>query len=351
MSLGKTVVIRIDATSHIGSGHAMRCIAIAQAVEEIGGEVRFAVSCDESASFLLSRGYAAEVLGGDPMRLGGADADALGVYCQALGADALFIDTYGVTKAFFDSLRGLRDAGVRVGYLDDLYTFELGITAVPVRREVDLVLNYSLYADEEAYAGSYASCGADLLLGPAYAPLRREFWEPADRGCRDDVRDVLVTAGATNPGRSLERFASLAREAFPSADIHVVVGPSAVFEGSADGLDILGPQGSLLPLMLGCDVCITAAGTTLYELSALGAPSLAVAIVDNQLENAMAFRRLGLGFAHRVTDSDDDLLVDLRALRKPDVRLGLSGKMRETVRGDGAIGIARRLLPLNRVLV
>lgn len=344
MSLGKKVVIRIDATSKIGSGHAMRCIAIAQGVEEIGGEVRFAVSCDESASFLLSRGYAAEVLGGDPMRLCGTDADALGAYCQASGADALFIDTYGVTEAFFDGLRGLRDAGVRLGYLDDLYTFELGITAAPVHREVDLVLNYSLYADDAAYAGSYARCGADLLLGPAYAPLRREFWEPADRGCRDDVRDVLVTTGATNPGRSLERFASLAREAFPSADIHVVVGSSAVFEGPADGLDLLGPQGSLLPLMRGCDVCVTAAGTTLYELSAVGVPSAAVAVVDNQVGNAAAFQRLGLGFGHRADEPDEVLLDGLRRLRDPRERRRLVESMHGMVRGDGAMRVARRLL-------
>lgn len=344
MSTGNTVVIRLDATSFIGSGHVMRCIAIAQGIEASGGEVRFAVSCDESAEFLASRGYTAEVLGGDPMRLGYDDAKLLGDCCLGWGSRALFVDTYAVTSGFFDGLQESRAMGIRVGYLDDLYTFELGVDTGIVPRNVDFVLNYSLYASERDYLYAYSDLGTALFLGPGYAPLRHEFWERGERMCRDGVRDVLVTAGATNPRRALERFALLAREAFPEADVHVVVGPSASFDGPKEGIDLLGPQDSLLPLMRACDVCITAAGTTLYELSAVGVPSLAVAIVDNQVENATAFNRLGLGFGHCAAESNDVLLGELRSLRDADERRRLMGRMRDVVRGDGAEIVAVALL-------
>jgi UDP-2,4-diacetamido-2,4,6-trideoxy-beta-L-altropyranose hydrolase len=338
------VVFRLDATSDIGSGHAIRCIALAQAVTALGGNPIFAVSNKESAEFLSSKGYDAFVLGGCSLELGAADADTLSGFCTETCAAALFIDSYAVGNGFFEGLQASREEGLCIGYLDDLFTFSTGVQKTPLKRPVDFVLNYSLYADEFAYSSVYDGTKTKLLLGPGYVPLRREYWSLATATHRKSVRDVLVTSGATNPKGFLERVSLLACKAFPNAVVHVVVGPKASFPAPCSSLDVLEPQSSLLPLMKRCDVCVTAAGTTIYELSAAGVPSLAIAMVDNQLDNAHAFQRLGLGFGHVVDDTDEAILSDLVALNDFDVRQRFSERMQATVTGNGVMKVARCLL-------
>ena len=345
MSSGKTVVVRVDATSSIGSGHAMRCIAVAQAVECLGGHVQFAVSCEESAEFLKTKGYAAKIMGSNPLSLDENDSLKLAEFCEEVEADSLFIDTYAVTDQFFDCLQHLRNSGVTVGYLDDLFTFDCGIHNEPIKRPVDVVLNYSLYADPLAYSKAYEETQTKLLMGPDFVPLRREFWDKSQKNINEKVRHILVTTGVTNPNGTLERFAKLAKEAFPKSEIHVVVGSKSEFDQPCSALDVVGPQKSLLPLMKKCDVCLTAAGTTIYELCAVGVPTFAVAIVDNQLDNAQAFMKRGLGYGHVTEDADETLLADLAKLSNINVREQFSQRMRHTVSGNGAQKVASCLLP------
>lgn len=345
MSPKPRAIVLLDATDRIGSGHAMRCMAVAQALGELGCEVFFAVQCKESAEFVASLGYRAEVLGGDPMRLGERDGRTLASLCAHEGAAIALVDTYAVTDGFFSGLADAKPGSLCIAYLDDSYTFGLGNLVVPKAWPVDVVLNYSLYADERAYREAYEDGKASLLLGPTYVPLRREFLTAPAHGVRHEISDVLVTTGATNPDGTLERLARLAREAFEGAAIHVVVGASARFDGATDGLDILGPQPSLLPLMERCDACISAAGTTIYELSALGVPALSLAIAANQEQNAHAFSKLGLGLSCGANATDGEIFGSMCKLRDDAaLRAKCAERMREKVPGDGALRIAAALL-------
>ena len=42
---GKILLIRADASINIGTGHLMRCLALAQAWKDAGGEVAFITAC------------------------------------------------------------------------------------------------------------------------------------------------------------------------------------------------------------------------------------------------------------------------------------------------------------------
>lgn len=345
MTVTGTLVIRLDATARIGSGHATRCEAIAQAAETLGARAIFAVSCAESADFVKSLGCETHVLGGNPMALGEADGRTLAAWCADVGAAALLVDTYAVTHEFFKGLAAAKPMGLRIAYLDDLYTFTEGNLAAPIARPVSAVLNYNLYADRDAYRTTYAGTNTELLLGPAYAPLRREFWNESPHGLRPEIRDVLVTTGSTNPGNILERLTLLARKSFPGAAVHVVVGAKSSFDGPLDGLNVLGPQPSLLPLMQRCDVCISAAGTTLYELCALGVPTVAIAIADNQAQNVFAFKRLKLGLGYISSDDNQTIAAGMCMLAHDHkLREKYFRRMTNTVQGKGAERIAQALL-------
>lgn len=343
------IIFRLDATSKIGSGHAMRCRAIARALEDAGAGASFAVATRESAEFLRALGCDARVLGGDPMLLTKDDGLALACLAEKEAAGAVFVDTYGVTDAFFE---GLQSGNFRIAYLDDLYTFEFGKTDAPLHRPVDLVLNYSFYADESSYRDIYGR-GTYMLLGPRYAPLGEGFIGRRARAA-DVVQDILVTTGSTNPDHVLERMARACLDAC-DANIHVVVGPKASFgieglelsESETGRLVLLHDVHNMANLMQRCDMAVTAGGTTLYELCSMRMPTIAIPIVENQQKNVEGFVALGLGVALEQDAPETELASVIGVMASnPDDRRKYASRMGEVVDGKGSHILANELAQL-----
>lgn len=394
-SLVAALLIRTDGGASIGSGHICRCLAIARQAEAHGATVRFLVSTEESKGMVAAGGFEVTVLGGDPHCLDESDAWRVAEFCA--GGDAtLLVDAYGVSELYFDALS---EAGIRIAYIDDGFFYSTGYHA-QMRLPVDVVIDYRFGADGRALSELYRGSGAVMLAGPRFAPVGERFRGVA-RDVAADVSRVMVTCGSTNPGGTLERMTRACRAVFPDARIDVAVGKFARFEpgdagvgspmacvGDCVGGASVGPEGSddfagaigapvekpavgvfhgldglapgqgpsirvlqglsdLSPLMREADLVVSAAGATLYELCAVGVPTVAVPIVDNQLANARGFAERGCGAAiTHLGWTDGELEEALRAMRPADVRRAYVHAMRRTVPGDGAElivrGIARR---------
>lgn len=295
-SFDETVYFRVDGDSSIGAGHIVRCVSIAQEVEAQGGKAVFVSANEESAKILRKYDFEPLLVGGDLRHLGKFDAQELASVMND-GASVL-VDSYGITDEFFDTCA---DLGLKVAYIDDMYTFETGSHSDPVRRNVRVLINYSFGFSEEDYDNVYKGTSTKLLIGPKYAPVRKVFREKADQyQVRDKVENVLITTGSTNPNRSLEKMAQGCRETLPSTHISVVVGPNSNFDDSlVSKLNLYLIKGAtdLSDYMLASDLVISAAGTTLYELYTLGVPTIAVPIVENQLANAKGYEKTGIGKA------------------------------------------------------
>lgn len=292
----KTFYIRVDGGSAIGAGHIVRCVSIAKEIEKQDYQIAFVSSGKESSGILSEYGYEPILVGGDLEHLDASDAKKLRSVMR--NGDIVLVDSYGVTDEFFKSCK---EFGLKVAYIDDMYTFETGSLSVPVRRNVDVVINYSFGFTEEDYKQVYGGTATKLLIGPQYAPVREVFRKKAGQyQVREELKKVLITTGSTNPNKSLERLSKACREALPDAEISVVVGNSATFDNElAKELNLTLIKGAtdLSDYMLESDLVISAAGTTLYELHTLGVPTIAVPIVENQLVNARGFRNYSSGFA------------------------------------------------------
>lgn len=341
-----TVAIRADANRNIGSGHAMRCISIAQQIEALGGSVWFAVSDGESKAFVEKRGFDAAALHGSSDRLCNHEARALAEFCESCDAVAVLVDSYGVDGAFFSELRARTRGSVRIAYLDDLYTFEKGHHTTPIARPVDYAINYCFDADGYEYQIAYKGSDTHCCIGSRFAPLRPWFVSK-DRVEKPFVENVLVTTGATNDDNMLEKMAEGCLRALPSARVDVVVGGEASFNlPSRENVRTHTGLTDLSTLMSTSDLALSAAGTTLYELCAIGVPTIAVPIVENQLPNARGFRKMGLGlvvdtsdhFVDRIASTVEELATDC-AKRQDE-----SNRMRSSVDGLGAERIAKLLI-------
>lgn len=339
------VIIRTDGGAQIGMGHIMRCSAIAKELRSLSHEVVFAVSDEASARAVALAGESAVIVGGQPKALGEYDGEVLRDFIEKLSAQTVLIDSYGVTNSFFSPIA---DTG-RVVYIDDAYLFSRGFLPRPLRYDVSAVVNYGFGFSESVYESVYSDSQTDLCIGPAFAPVRHEFFlaRANDVGA---VKRVLITSGSTNPNRALERMVGGALGSVPDAVLDVVVGPLSEFnidlfqEGNIHVHENVKQMSSL---MATADLAVSAAGSTLYELCCVGVPTLALPIVENQLANAAGFSELDLGVSLACIDwSEEDVrdvigsLISSRLLRQH-----FSDNSRASVDGRGAQRIAQVLIP------
>ena len=105
-------------------------------------------------------------------------------------------------------------------------------------------------------------------------------------------------------------------------------------------------------LMASCQLAISAAGTTLYELCAMGIPTVSFAIADNQLSSACAFDHAGaIPFLGDVRSSGEEVIKKAASWAASKIchteyssLLSQSRLMQSLVDGQGALRIAKALL-------
>src|SRR2546423_3259746 len=209
--ISRDLVVRCDASVATGTGHVMRCIALAQALQDVGGRTTFVM---------------AQSVGGIQPRLAqescevrsiscvpGSEDDALQTIHLARGRQVEWIVVDGYQFGA-DYQRVLKAAGFKVLFLDD-YGHASHYFA-------DLVLNQNKQAKESLY--SARDSHTRLLLGPEYCLLRREFkrWRGWKREIASVGHKVLVTMGGSDPDNATE-IVIAALQRLPNVEATVVV--------------------------------------------------------------------------------------------------------------------------------
>ena len=333
--------IRADGGPGIGAGHLMRCLSVSLAAQNAGVDVSFLVSNQWSAQFLASSGVKCAHLDGDSFVLGLDDANR--ILKHARPHDAVLVDSYAVSDAFFDGLSG---NGLRIAYIDDRYLFAGGALECPRFWNVDFIIDYGFSADKCSYEDVYAGSRTGLLLGPRYAPVRQVFSESRLHRKQCSTNRVLISCGSTNPKLALEK---MVEGCLAGCDLHldVVIGALAEFNEelfSTNRITVHRGVRNLAPFMERSAFAISAAGMTLYELSCVGVPTIACSIVDNQTGNTNGFRALGLG----VSLNNDWKVADVKSavaslVEDKTVLDRIHSAMIETVDGHGAERIVKVL--------
>ena len=278
------VAVRADGSPRLGSGHLVRCLALAQALRRDGAEVAFICRRDPGslAGMVAAAGFAVHPL--PPQEPFDEQADATATAAVlATGCDWLVVDHYRLGAPWQRTMR--RHAG-RILVIDDLADRDF---------DCDLLLNPNLPDDPSRYAGRLPSA-CRLLLGPRHALLRDEFLA-ARRGCRPRngrVARLLVCFGGSDPDgagllalEALRRLASAGR--LGGLQVEVVAGsanpsmeqlrqataalPNSRFHAASE---------QMAALMAAADLAIGGGGGMLWERAFLGLPALVVVLAENQ---------------------------------------------------------------------
>jgi len=282
------LLIRADASLAIGTGHVMRCLALAEAWQDAGGtanlaaaELPYALSPRVTAERVtLSRIHAAP---GGP-----EDAAATVAQAQRLRADWVAIDGDRFDSDFLETVRA---AGFRVLLIDDF--------ANRKSFSADLIVNPNLDDDEGPYRKRGAT--ARLLLGPSYILLRREFRQGIEkRATLQTGKRILVTLGGSDPENLTPKIADALAHC---SDLEVTAIAGAGCDKAkadelrnleASNLRVVFNPANMVQLMKDSDQAIIAAGGTLWELLTMGCAVLSYSRNIVQASVVQALSRRGV---------------------------------------------------------
>ncbi|MBF0549489.1 MAG: UDP-2,4-diacetamido-2,4,6-trideoxy-beta-L-altropyranose hydrolase [Deltaproteobacteria bacterium] len=288
----QTIIFRADAGPDIGTGHVMRCLALAQAWLERGGRAVFAMSRRflELESRLTAQGVDFIYLAGES----GSQAEALETAClaQRSGAAWIVIDGYNFGAEY---QKQIKDQGGRVLFIDDY-----GHAAYYY---ADLVLNQNLHARGELYQNRTPD--TRLLLGCDYILLRHEFqtWRGWPRDIPAQARNLLITMGGSDPENLTQQVISTLGElGLIDWDCIAVAGPTnphyaqlvSAVQASSLSVRLERNVTDMSTLMAWADVAVSAGGTVCWEMAFMGLPNLVMITADNQVEVAQWLHQQGV---------------------------------------------------------
>lgn len=272
-----SVFIRADATPKMGTGHVMRCLALAAAVTDAGGSVCF--SGHINVPWLLTRIEQEKVcfnlLEGSPALQENAE-NLLGQIpesCSWVVLDGYHFD--------LECQKAILNSGKKLLVIDDYgHLFEYSCT---------VLLNQNITAEHIVYQGVIEK----KLCGLNYALLRSEFSRARlaaeQRVFEDGIRRVLISLGGGDFSSCLTKISNeLKLLKLPAYSVQIIAGSmppekiKEIFSWHEGKLEILQRVANMPEVMLQTDLCISAGGSTCWELCCLGIPFLTIEVAENQ---------------------------------------------------------------------
>lgn len=338
--------IRTDANEEIAMGHLMRCMSIAKQLKALGEESVFIISEAYAKSYIEECGFKCVCLGNHYNEKESETAVLLEVI-KEYSISKLLLDSYEVTYEYMEALK----AYGRLCYIDDLNLF---------RYPVDMIINYTFKTDRT----KYDRMGYDkerFLLGEAYVPLRPEFGqEPV--AVKKQADSIFLTTGGTD---EYDMIISILKEMQSDPQLsamkkNVVIGK---FYRNIEELHRLAEEYGKIQIyhdipdiwrvMRMSDIAVSAGGTTLAELCAVGLPTVCFAIAENQLPGTAAYAAEGLMlFAGSVMTERrqviERVVCNVRLLAMDfNKRENMAKKARSAIDGKGAYRIAEEIVHMS----
>lgn len=356
------VALRVDVSRQIGTGHLLRCAALARALRDVGADVCFLMRDLglDRVDWLRAQGFESTLLpppaqGLDSLAANPAinhaawagvtdETDVMQTVQALRGSviDWLVIDHYSFDQRWH---RAVATAlGCRIAVIDDLADRDLA---------ADLLVDHNQHRDHRAKYGEHLPSAAVLLGGPRYALLGAVFANAPRCQIQHGVDSIGVFMGGVDEcNASLGVLAAIDSAGFEgrveivttSANPHLSVLGRAVAARQATTLSIDLPN--LAAFFARHDLQIGAGGGATWERCCIGAPTLAVVVADNQLAVVPELVSLGV-LATAQPASSLDAAVLGSAIREMIAatprRRALAERSRALVDGLGARRVALRM--------
>ncbi|QGH35221.1 UDP-2,4-diacetamido-2,4,6-trideoxy-beta-L-altropyranose hydrolase [Gracilibacillus salitolerans] len=309
------VGIRADASQHIGTGHIMRCLVLAEQLRMYGVEVIF--FCHHFPGNLITsingKGFPVRVFNhsdsiDDLKQNWEKDAEETVILIRQYSRfDYFVVDHYGldyrwesVVKPFVDRLMVIDDLANRAHYCDSL-------------------LDQNLLPNMEKRYQQLVQLDTDLLLGPKYLLLREEFVTAKIKlKRRSSIDRMLVSFGGSDPtNETLKALLAISQIPDQNWQIDIVTGTSNTqiqdlrqFAKLHEKVQLYEQTNRMAELMSEADIAIGAGGTTTWERCYMQLPAITLEVADNQSE--ILDHLHAKGFLYHLGKNMDVKTVDIR---------------------------------------
>lgn len=333
--MNNTVCIRVDGSSDIGTGHVIRCLALAEELSERGYKPVFCTRDYDSGLIekIKSRGFDFQVM---PAALSmQEDMEHFTKLGKKHNADAVITDNYHFTDKYLKYLKENFKVLVSIDELAETYFYS------------DLLVNQNIYATPKMYKGKTEN-GTKLLLGPDYALLKSEFKKYHSQSREfGRVKNILVTLGGVDPDNQTLKVLKALDKIKADFSITAVIGISnshvedisAFAESSQKTIKLLRDVNNMAELMHASDIAVSAAGSTSVELCCTGLPNIMIILADNQERIGEGLAEAGisinLGWFENVSETMIQGTVE-RLINDQDLRKSMGHRGRVVVDGNGA---------------
>lgn len=308
------VIFRVDASIKIGSGHVMRCVALAKYLKNYSIEVEFI--CREHKGHLINyiknMNFKTHVLKSKLVSKNDnidsylhhsdwlettqqKDAKDCKKILEKMQVDWLIVDHYAIDKSWQSEMSNMY---IKLMVIDDIADRE---------HICDVLLDYS-YDNNLTRYDTLVPKHCKLLLGLNYCLIRPEFlqWRKysQDNHKIRRLKKILITMGGYDKKNITSKILkNINLLDLPSEiTITVVVGSFSPHihsirkqvELTKSDIAIRQNVSNMAELISNSDIVISAAGSTVWEICCLGVPSVLVAVEDNQLQTIQKLNEIGL---------------------------------------------------------
>lgn len=339
------IIIRTDSSVHIGTGHVMRCLTLADELRKNGANIEFICRKLEGniINIIENQGYIVNILPKPEQ-----NENELTGYTKWLGVkweidaeqtkailksknkiDLLIIDHYALDIKWESQLRNFTK---RIMVIDDLANRE---------HDTDILLDQNYVENMATRYDKLVPPFCKKLLGPEYVLIRPEFYEVrANLRERDGtIKRILIFFGGSDPtNETTKAIKAVEKLNRPEIEVDVVIGASnphkKEIKKSCDNLSFNYHYqvNNMAELMAKADLAIGAGGATTWERCFLGLPSICIIVADNQKEIIKYLDReellINLGWNYNVKSEDityviHDLLSNTKINDITDKNLGV----------------------------
>ncbi|WP_409200564.1 cytidylyltransferase domain-containing protein [Methanobrevibacter sp. DSM 116169] len=288
----KRVVFKVDAFNKIGTGHIYRCISIASKL--MSHDFLFVLNKKHNLGIELIEKY------NFPYVLHGNDKD-LHKKIDNYNPHMVIND---ILNTSLDYVETLKSKGYFVVNFEDL-----GEGA----KAADLVFD-ALYEHDEK--------DKNIYRGSMFYLLKEEFFFQKPKVVTEDVKNVLLTFGGTDPNNLTEKTLDALIATGFSKQINVILGigypdKKGIQEKYKPYMNVTIYENvkNISDYMVSADIIFTSAGRTMYEVCSLGVPC--ICLCQNERELTHTFGNPANGFINMGLGSDvsqDDIINQFNAL-------------------------------------
>jgi UDP-2,4-diacetamido-2,4,6-trideoxy-beta-L-altropyranose hydrolase len=334
-------VFRVDASSHIGTGHVMRCLSLAGELKKIGYEAFFVMrpQLGDLISFVEDRGYCVKSLpnlnGTIPPRFSDDYEswlqvteleDAKDFLSLATDMDVVVIDHYGINLVWEDHIKSRSSCKLVV--IDDLVR----------EHKADVIVDQTHGVNANDYLKN--SEAGYVMAGSAYAMLGSQFSKShlcslKNKNVIKNHKILLSMGGVDKPNATLSILEALIRLE-PKVNTTVLLSERSPHYSSVTNfcnknktwVEHIRFIDNMADFMLSHTIGIGAPGATSWERVCIGLPSILIPLADNQKKNCASLVGNGLALSlelneipHNFIAKLDELIFNFEDMRRKNLEI------------------------------